>query len=213
MAPAHLDHPHQRLLELADRLLEDVGGRHEVGVEDEDELAGGDREARVEGARLEAGAVVAVEVVDVDALRAIALDGPTGQARGLVRRVVQDLDLEKLPRIADRADRVEQPIQHVHLVVDRELDGDLRETLRKGGGEGAPIPVPEVEPHHDVAVGPQDGQDDEGDEVQAEDAELEWAHGDLATRPPLAAPSKHPHPREHGEHARFEGAAAAAPSR
>ena len=45
--------------------LEDVGQRQEVGVEDQDELALGGPQAVLERARLEAGAVDAVDVLDV----------------------------------------------------------------------------------------------------------------------------------------------------
>ncbi len=179
MTPAHLDHPDLRVAELAERLLEDVGGGHEVGVEDQHELAPGDPEPLVEGAGLEAAAVCAVQVMDGETLGAIALHRPPRERACLVGRVVEHLDLEQLLRVADAAHRVQQPVHHVHLVEDGELDRDRRKALREGNGEGAASPVPEVEPHHEVPVGAQDGQDDQGDEVQAEDAELEWAHGFL----------------------------------
>ena len=46
--------------------LEHVGLRQEVGVEDQDELALGGAQAVVERAGLEAGAVDAVDVLDVE---------------------------------------------------------------------------------------------------------------------------------------------------
>src|SRR4029453_1002877 len=55
VAPAHLNEADLRVLELADRLLQDVGGGHEVGVEDEHELAGGGGETGVGGPRLVSG--------------------------------------------------------------------------------------------------------------------------------------------------------------
>ena len=42
----------------------------------------------------------------------------------LVGRVVEHLDFEQLARIVDLADRVDQPVRDVHLVVERQLDRD-----------------------------------------------------------------------------------------
>ena len=72
-----------------------------------------------------------------------------------VGRVVQDLDLEKLARILDLADGVDQPIGDVHLVVDRELNRDRGQRFLHAGRDGHPplvlhvqvnevIPVPSV---------------------------------------------------------------------
>jgi hypothetical protein len=40
VVPAHLHHADLRLGEVVDRVVEDVGRRDEIGVEDRDELAG-----------------------------------------------------------------------------------------------------------------------------------------------------------------------------
>ena len=61
--------------------LQEVGGRDEVGVEDGDELALGDLHARLERARLVAGAIGAMEIGDVDALRRVAAHGRSATLR------------------------------------------------------------------------------------------------------------------------------------
>ena len=78
VAPAHLHHADPGVGEVAEGLLQDVGRGDEVGVEDRDELALGDLEPGVQRAGLEALAVLAVEVVDVEALLAVALDRGRG---------------------------------------------------------------------------------------------------------------------------------------
>jgi hypothetical protein len=93
-----------------------------------------DLQPRVQRARLEAGAVFAMEVVDVEALAAVALHRPPAQSRGLVRRVVENLDLEERARIADGGHRLEEAIHHVQLVEYRELDGDPGQRGRQRGG-------------------------------------------------------------------------------
>ena len=91
----------------------------EVGVEDGDELALARPHACVERAGLVAVAVGAVDVLDVDALRGVAAHGELGDLARLVGRVVEHLDFEQLARIVDAADRLDQPVDHVHLVVER----------------------------------------------------------------------------------------------
>ena len=56
----------------------------------------------------------------------------------LVGRVVEHLDLEPLARVVDRADGVDQPVDDVHLVVDRQLDRDDRQRVeRRRAGTGS----------------------------------------------------------------------------
>ena len=55
-----------------------------------------------------------------------------GDLLRLVGRVVQDLDLEQVPRIVHLADGVDQPVRDVHLVEDRQLDGDARQVVGVG---------------------------------------------------------------------------------
>src|SRR6185503_9823817 len=103
VAPARLDAADLPVDEVVDRLLEEVGLRDEVRVEQRHELALGGLEAVVERARLVAAAVAAVDVLDVDALGAPFLDLLPRDLDGLVGRVVQDLDLELLARVVDEA--------------------------------------------------------------------------------------------------------------
>jgi hypothetical protein len=119
VAPAGLDHRDLLVAEVRHQPREEIGRRQEVGVEDGDELASRDLEAGFERAGFEAAAIRAVVVLDVDALRCEAPDGELGDAAGLVRRVVEHLDLEQLARVLDTADSVDEPVGHVHLVVQR----------------------------------------------------------------------------------------------
>ena len=60
-------------------------------------------------------------------------DGALGDAARLVGRIVQHLNLEQLARVVDARDRLDQPVRHVHLVVERQLDGDRRAAATSGG--------------------------------------------------------------------------------
>jgi hypothetical protein len=92
--PADLDHTDLGVGEAAGDPAQKIRLGHEVGVEDEDQLAGRGGQPGLERAGLEAGAVTPVVVLDV----AAELDEPRafGAAKvgGVVGRIVQDLDLQ-----------------------------------------------------------------------------------------------------------------------
>jgi hypothetical protein len=105
--PPGLDHSHARVVEMRHQTQEKVRRRDEVGIEDRDEFPPGDLQAGLQRARLEAGAVRAVVVLDVDALGGQPADGRLGDAASLVSGVVEHLDFEPLARIVDAARRVD----------------------------------------------------------------------------------------------------------
>ena len=161
---------------LAECRLEDLGRSDEIGVEDQDELAGGRLEPVVEGARLETAPVVAVEVVDVESQRAVPFDGGLGDGAGLVGGVVEDLDLEQLLRVSDPGHGVDQAVHDVHLVVEGKLDGHPGKTRGQRGGPRPSVLVAEVQVDHDVTVQSEDREDHQGQEVEAKDRRFEWTH-------------------------------------
>ena len=63
----------------------------------------------------------------------VAADGELGDAARLVGRVVEHLDFEQVARIVDAADRVDQPVGDVHLVVERQLNRDDRQRIERAG--------------------------------------------------------------------------------
>ena len=83
-----------------------------------------DFEPGVERAGLVAGAVGAVEVDDVVALVAEALDVRAHERLRLVGRVVEHLNLEAIARVVHARDRIEQARRDGGLVEERELDRD-----------------------------------------------------------------------------------------
>ena len=65
MLPACLHHADIGLAEVGDGAAQEVGSRHEVGVEDGDELSARFGETGLEGPGLEAGAIAATQMLDV----------------------------------------------------------------------------------------------------------------------------------------------------
>ena len=79
-----------------------------------------------------------VHVDDVEPARATTGDRALGAiSTGLVGGVVEHLDLEKVLRVVERRDGVDQPLHDVDFVVDRELDGDARKDGRSPAGRGS----------------------------------------------------------------------------
>ena len=140
MPPARLDHADAGVAQMTPGAPQEVGRGDEVGVEHRDPLAARARESRGQRAGLVPGAVRAVEVVDVHAVRPVAHHRGRGEGTSLVGRVVQHLDLEPARRPLERRRGVDQALDHQALVVDRELDRHHGAVLRarpRGGRAGA----------------------------------------------------------------------------
>ena len=108
---------------------------------------------------------------------AVAVHGGLGDGLGLVRGVVEDLDLQEVLRIADAADGIHQPLHDVHLVVQGKLDRHAGQAGRQRLRKRAVVTVPVVQEHHDVPMESEHGEDDESQEVKAKDREIKRAHG------------------------------------
>ena len=84
-------------------------------------------QTEVERAGLVAVAIRATQVHGVDAALAQLFDRSARDAFGLVRRVVEHLQLEAIARVIEGAGGVEQATHDGRLVVQRELHGDGRQ--------------------------------------------------------------------------------------
>ena len=148
--------------------LEDVRVGHEVGVEDQHQLALGGAQAVLQCAGLEPGAIRAVHILDVEIWVAhdelgnlVATD-----VAGFVGGIVEDLDLEAVARIANRGHGVEQPLGHVHLVVQRELHGHRGQLGELALLDRLLVAVPIVEIDERGTVKAVDRQGNENDQVE-----------------------------------------------
>src|SRR5271157_4274581 len=128
--PPRLHHADLRIGEVMDDFHKPLRLGCKIGVEDRDELAGGDLQAGIEGAGLVAFAVGAMMVADVVAQRSVAFDHGLRRLYGFIRRVVEYLDFQLLARVFQPADALHQPVNHVLFVEDWQLNGDPRQ-LRK----------------------------------------------------------------------------------
>ena len=176
VTPARLDHGDGRIDEERHRASQEVGRRNEVRIEDRDEVAFGDLHAGFERARLVARSIGPVKIADVDPLRRVPPHRLFGDAARFVGGVVEHLNLEELARILQPADGIDQPIRHVHLVVDRELNRDWRERLERPGGSRLLSLVLHVQVHQVVPVPTVDGKNDKNEEVRPENQRFRSGH-------------------------------------
>ena len=123
--PAALHHRDLGVEEVVHGLFKDVRVGHEVGVEDHDQLARGGVQTVVECAGLEARAIGAMHVFDVEVgiTHEELGDLVAADIAGFVGRIVEHLDLEAVARVADGGHGIEQPLDHVHFVEERQLHG------------------------------------------------------------------------------------------
>ena len=125
VGPARLHHGQLGVGEIGHRAAQKIGAGQEIGVEDGDEFAGGGLQAFGQRAGLVALAIGAMQVVDIDAEGLVALDAGARDLLRFVGGIVEHLDLEQLARIIETRDGVDQALDHVALVVDGKLYGNL----------------------------------------------------------------------------------------
>src|SRR3989304_1479638 len=140
MCPARLNKRDARVIETGQDALQVVLWWNRVGVEDGNEISPGPRQALRQGAGFEACSVPAADVLDVQAFGPQPRNQPADNGRGLVGRVVQNLDLQAVARIVELRYGAHHAFRNVELVVDRHLHREARPL--GGGGEGAPAPPP-----------------------------------------------------------------------
>ncbi len=167
VTPTRLHHPDPRIGEGREQPLQQVARWHEVGIEDEHELAPRPRQAVGEGPRFVTGAASAPQVLDGDAARRVLRDARARQFHGFIVRVVQDLDLEPVAGIIEGADRINEPLYNAALVVDRQLHGDHRPRPGPAGRQRARA-ASAIQVHQPTAVQAERGQSQQRQRVGAE---------------------------------------------
>src|SRR6185437_6386022 len=130
MIPADLDHPDLGFGEVLNDIVENVGWRDKVGVEDGDELAAGSFQSLRKRAGLIAFAIIAVNVFDGKTLGSPFVAGFAGDLSGVIGAVIKHLDLELVQRIINLAGGTDNALGDHILVVHRKLDGHARQFIQ-----------------------------------------------------------------------------------
>jgi hypothetical protein len=169
MRPARLHERELLIDEVRHSLAKEVGGGHEVRVEDRDEFAVGHLQPRGERTSLVACAIAAMDVADVEPACRLTSHRQFCDVARFVGRVVEYLNLEQLFRIVERAHRVDQPIDDVHLIEDRELHGDDRPLRQLGRRARYAVAMLLVLPDEVIPMPSVDGQNRQDEEIRDED--------------------------------------------
>src|SRR2546430_7138681 len=124
MAPARLRESDRGIVECTDRSPQKILRRDKVGFEDGDTRRLCLFHAVCESARFEPGAGPSAQLSYADGLAAPLRDAAGENADRLVVGVIEHLDLKPIARPVDCADRVDDTLDDVALVVDGDLDAD-----------------------------------------------------------------------------------------
>ena len=174
VGPAGLHHADLGIGEVMNSAQQEIFRGSEVGVEDGDELTLRRLQSFGQRARLVAFAIRAVMVADGIAQRGVALDQAAGDFDGLVGRIVEHLDVELLSRILQLADRLQQALDYVLLVENRQLHRDARQVFKTRGRLGrAVLPVLVIQIDQDVAVHSVSREQNQHDEIRDQQRHIE----------------------------------------
>ncbi len=130
VAPAGLDHADLGVGKIVHGAFEDIRVRDEVRVEDEDKLALCRLEPVFQGASLEARAVGAVDVRDVETADHKFADELGGELAGFVGGVVEHLHVDQVLRVVELGNGFQEPLDDVEFVKDGQLNGDARQLVQ-----------------------------------------------------------------------------------
>src|ERR1700732_794613 len=129
VGPPRLHHADLGIGEVMDALQQKVGRRNKISVKDGNEFALCRFQSFGQSAGLVALTVVAVQVGNRMSQCGVAIHQNAGDLYGFVGRVVQQLDVELFFRIVEPAHGIEEPVDHVLLIKDRQLHGDAGQII------------------------------------------------------------------------------------
>ncbi len=165
IGPSGLHHGDSRVLEAGNGAPEKIRARNKISIENGDEFTLGGAEPFGQRASLKALAVVTVQVRNVQAQRAEALDAIARDFSCFVGGVVKNLNVEEFARVIELRNRFDQAFDDVAFVINGKLYGNLGpdfERLGRGGHIFAKLVVIVNEPITVKAVG---GQNHENQEI------------------------------------------------
>jgi len=149
---------------------DEVGRDYKIGVEQRGELGRRVIQTVRECATLESLAVGAMDVRDVEALRAVACDERACELYRVIGRIIEQLNRQELLRIVELGRRSEEAGEHVALVVDGQLDDDAGKLISR---QRRRVIEPSraaatIERDEDVAIQADQRQQKKGDTVNDE---------------------------------------------
>ncbi len=133
VVPAGLDEAHLGIAEVGNRPQQEIGLRHEIGIEDRNKLPGGYLQPPGERPCFVAFAAIPADVHHVYPALSVSVDGRSCDPHRLVCGVIQHLDFQPVAGPLERGRGVDQTFGHVPFVVDRQLHRDVRMLQQRWG--------------------------------------------------------------------------------
>src|SRR4051794_10061266 len=161
MTPAGLDHADLRIGKEMDRPFEQVGLRHEIGVENANEVALRRSQAGLKRAGFETGAVCSMNQLHIEPTALQFRHRGCRELPCIIRRIVEDLNLETVLWIIDLAHRAEEALHHIYFVEDRQLHRHHGQLLELTRWHSRTLPVFQKQINDDVTMNAICGEADE----------------------------------------------------
>src|SRR5580704_2906642 len=124
IAPARLHDSHAGVGKVVDCTGQKIHWRDEIRIEYSYEFTGGRLKAFLQRPGLKSFAISAVEILDRMPDVPVLLTKGLGVLVAVVSRIVKHLNLQKFARVLDFYGLVDEALQHITFVIQRQLDGD-----------------------------------------------------------------------------------------
>src|SRR5215475_1261508 len=131
--PTCLHHSDFRISEIGNRFAQEIRRGNKVRVKDSQKFSSSSLHSFPECPCFKTMPVISPDVNYRQALLSIARSKGMRNFRGIVSGVVEELNFQPVARVIKRANSLKEPANHIALIVDRELNGDLRRVVVPGG--------------------------------------------------------------------------------
>src|SRR4029077_2063609 len=165
MPPTRLDHADLRVGEEMDGALKQIALRDEIGIKNAHKLAISRFQTDFECAGLESGAIDSMNQLNVEAAATQFLGARCGDLAGVIRGIVEDLDLQQILRVIQLPDSPEPALHHINVIKDGQLHRDLRQLFEVAGRHRRPFAVFEEEINDEIPVNTVGRKTDEHGEI------------------------------------------------
>src|SRR3984893_2461032 len=173
ITPARLDHGKLRVDEIGHSAAEKIDWGDKIRVEDGDEFSGRRIHSFLQRACFESRAMIAVDVGDRNAEVLETFHTVPCDNLSLVGRIIEHLNFEKFARIIELRDGLDQSLDHVALIVNRELHGHLGpHGDHRQRARGIPA-VLEIVVDERIAMNAIHGKDHHHEEIRKHDGQIE----------------------------------------
>src|SRR5574341_485314 len=166
MPPTSLHHTDLGVLKMRQRLQQKIPRRHKVSVKNGDELSSGFIQTCPQRAGFVALPMMAVQQLDLAALFLVMLDPTLREPQRLIRRIIQNLNLQQMPGIIHLTNRANQALNDVDFVENRQLHGYLGKIAQRRRRMLGAAAVLVIQVYHHVTVRAKNKKNGQRDKIK-----------------------------------------------